>query len=776
MLRPGTYHINYGRGNEITARSTSGGYTDKSFHPFLYVEKGNGDQIATRIAENLNALYKTETATMKTFWQGITLELVKIYTHSPIQVKKIAEELEAHINPNGKQIPQRANVFASDINYLLNYLIHQEHGMYEEIKTLQGVCIDIELLHKGGGVPEPGKGEIVVGGTRKIEADFEKYTIEPTDEYQAYTGDDLDIARKLYQDCFRSQFIVGHNLSFDIGHIHARVPDSDNYIMNRKNFSNFMRGAELSYPKTCFFDTIYAAEVAIPRIASHQLEMLCLNLGLETETSREYIAGGDIPKIWKTDPDRIIKYNQDDINSTIKLANYIFPNIAAPCVYAGLPMENMFLSGPKALWETLAMKRCAQNGILIPHYLSTAEKREGTHVNPYKEAGKYTIKGAETKHPEPGPYENIISVDIGACYPTIICRENISPETVIPSLKETKYRIEWANPGTRPQYVEIDPKPGIIPEILKPVMEMATDLKKRLKTNKNLKGRYAGLKSTRNAAFGFTGVRGGHSRFTNNYAAALITELAREQVQEIAKRLEAIGAKIIYIDTDGLVFQTDRPISDTEIRRLLKDMPFEIDIERYTKALYLAHKNYILVDENGNTTVKGSTLVQRSYPQIIRWALKEIIDEYMVNGKKAAKETRMKWITRIQKEDKESHIFTLTYSVREEGAYSEALGEEHSLRKLSRRIRETRRKKIDQSETVQLYVARGRTTSGHMIKPIEKWEPFETFSWEKLDRTWYSWFLDEYLLKEILGLDLGTEGRTKTILKGEVYRSIDSYR
>jgi len=1289
VLEPGTYYINYGRGNEVEARSLRGAYVDKSFRPFFYVEKdGRGDKLALRMAEDADAYSGAETVQMRTFWQQVLLTLTKIYTRSPIQVKQIATQLEPHEDLNTKKLmPRRATVFAADINYLLNYLVHQEHRMYEGVETLKGTCIDIELTHTGAKVPRPGEGKIIVGGTRKIEANFQTYTIEPIDEYQPYTGDDPDIAKGILQDCFRSQIVIGHNLSFDWSHTAARNKyAAERFTMNRKNFSSFMRGAELSYPKTCFFDTIFAAGVAIPRIASRQLEMLCLNLGLENETSREYLSGGEIPEVWKKDPDRLIKYNSDDINSTIKLANYIFPNIAAPCAYAGLPMENMFLSGPKALWETLTMKYCVKNGILIPHYVSTAEKREGTHINPYRESGNLTIKGAETKRPEPGLYENIVNVDIGACYPTIICKENISPETVMPSVEPTEYRIEWATPNAPVQYVRILPNPGAIPEILKPVMEMAAEIKIRLKTNKELKGLYAGIKAIRNSvaydeniliqdertqeirvvkigqfvdeilrkheetaeikgyrtpthdpatnhvywtpitrvyrhppknlykirtrggatikvtedhsiygpdgqplspkelkpedilvratripptdkpieqlnlidlltqkidtereklylavqlpfanrgngnpalenllhvyktitqqngitircgnpnnrpftydkdsktynyhiqklknlgiatetqtnlprsvarhvqvdskylaflrllsnsqpvsyltrtrepryqgteyriplhllkdtpippkilkvsligatqgqkrlptildiepvvdllawtisegshrkwrsnigesyqtnisnrdknnrkeiqkiieelgltcrstpravicnhkmlyvllealdighrapnkkipgllfnlhprhiirfikkyikgdgcwnqthkqheikttsdnaahglvtllhltgiskvnlqteppkkpthnpchkiiikepiqykpyphtrqvkvksidktpndkptydlevpptqrflcgtngylvphnsAFGFTGVRGGHSRFTNNYAAALVTARARGQVLEVAKRLEAIGGKVFYIDTDGVSATFDRPITDEEIREALKGLPFETDIERYKKGLYLAHKNYILVTEHGKTEVKGSTLVQRSYPQVIRWALKEIIDQYMLSGKEAATETRYKWIKRINEEAKDGYIFSLTYSVREEGAYSEKLGEEHSLRRLSRKIREARGRKIDESETVLLYVAKGstKTTGKSLIKPVEKWEPYDDFDWNRLDRNWYAWFLDEYILKEILGLDLGQKGRTRTFHKGSMYATL----
>jgi len=193
MLKPKTYYIDYAQENQVQARAKSGAYIDKDFHPFLYVEAGKEAELAIRLAESRNMLYKTETVKMRTFWQNVPLNLVKIYTKSPIQVKQLAEELERRTDPNTKKTrPQKATIFASDINYLLNYLIHQKHKIYEDIQTLRGVCIDVELVNEGTHVPRAGEGTIIIGG-----------------------ADQYDIARNLYRDCYRSEIVIGHNLSLD---------------------------------------------------------------------------------------------------------------------------------------------------------------------------------------------------------------------------------------------------------------------------------------------------------------------------------------------------------------------------------------------------------------------------------------------------------------------------------------------------------------------------------------------------------------------------------
>ena len=757
-MKPKTYYIDYasGWGNAVVTRTQSGTHTDRSFYPFLYVLKKDADTVIQE-AIYQDAYRDSEEVVLKTFWKKTPLTLTKVYTHSPIQVKRIAEAVEG-----------KATIFAADINYILNYLIHQDVGMYEDIETLKGVCIDIEIYTEEPGVPQPGEGQIVSGGVGRFEVDMETLSIIP-DEVFTYTGDEEEIVKNLYKECFKSELVLGHNLGgFDWKHIAARLEAARNFTTKKKNWSSFMREAELEYPRTGFFDTIFAAGV-IPRLPTRQLELLCMYLGLEEEGSREYIPVNEKTTIWKRDPDRLIKCNEDDVRSTLKLADYIFPLVMGPCRYAGLPMENMFLSGPKALWEHLTMKWCARSGIIIPQYISRATVREGEHVNPYREVGKYQIKGAYTVHPKPGMYEDLYSIDLGACYPTIICNLGISPETVIPTERDDGYIIEWTN--KKPDRVKIVGE-GMMPQLLRPIMDMASELKKKSKLDKKYKRAYSSIKGLRNAAFGYMGVRGGHSRFTNNYAAALITAKAREKIGEMEGILKGLGLRTVSADTDGLYMVATRPITIDKIRRSVENIGFDVDVDHYKRGLFLAHKNYVLVDDEDKLTIKGSTLVQRSYPTIIRWALRDIVETYLLEGRDAAQEARNRWIKRIKNENKDSYIFTFTYSLREPDAYG--IGENHPLRQLVGYVQRELRRKIQVSETILLYVKKGSTKSGQ-IKPFDKWAPYETFKWDLLDRSWYSWFLDEYILKKILHLNLASTGRTETYYKGNKYRIIDAW-
>jgi len=328
------------------------------------------------------------------------------------------------------------------------------------------------------------------------------------------------------------------------------------------------------------------------------------------------------------------------------------------------------------------------------------------------------------------------------CYRISIC-EPIEPKTPTDQIETIEVRSIRKIPNDKPTYdIEV---PG---------------------THRFLCGTN-GYLVAHNSAFGYMGVRGGHSRFTNNYAAALITAKAREKIGEMEGILKGLGLRTVSADTDGLYMIATRPITIDKIRKSVENIGFDVDVDHYKRGLFLAHKNYVLVDDEDKLTIKGSTLVQRSYPTIIRWALRDIMETYLLEGRDAAQEARNRWIKRIKNEDKDSYIFTFTYSLREPDAYE--IGGNHPLRQLVGYVQRELRRKIQVSETILLYVKKGSTKSGQ-IKPFDKWAPYETFKWDLLDRSWYSWFLDEYILKKILHLNLASTGRTETYYKG-TYRS-----
>lgn len=118
----------------------------------------------------------------------------------------------------------------------------------------------------------------------------------------------------------------------------------------------------------------------------------------------------------------------------------------------------------------------------------------------------------------------------------------------------------------------------------------------------------------------FYGYLGGPFNFNDFAAAKRVTELGRELVQEVARRIDATGGKVIEIDTDGVYFVAPDAIEGEEAERQYvaktgEALPEGIRLAfdgRFRAMLSLKTKNYVLVTYEGRRIFKGASLRSRA--------------------------------------------------------------------------------------------------------------------------------------------------------------------
>src|SRR6266511_3686392 len=148
--------------------------------------------------------------------------------------------------------------------------------------------------------------------------------------------------------------------------------------------------------------------------------------------------------------------------------------------------------------------------------------------------------------------------------------------------------------------------------------------------------------------YGYLGFAQGH--FADFDAAARVTQIGRDLLKKMIDWLNACGAHVIEVDTDGIYFvravhATPRRVRNGEETRrgaastiddlqkdLAKELPAGIDVEideQFDAMLSYKAKNYALLTKDGDVIIKGGALKSRGLEKFQRVFLEEMIKMIM---------------------------------------------------------------------------------------------------------------------------------------------------
>jgi DNA polymerase elongation subunit (family B) len=113
-----------------------------------------------------------------------------------------------------------------------------------------------------------------------------------------------------------------------------------------------------------------------------------------------------------------------------------------------------------------------------------------------------------------------------------------------------------------------------------------------------------------NSFYGYLGFAQGH--FADFDAAARVTQIGRDLLKKMIDWLNARGAQVIEVDTDGIYFVPPEKIDiDSLHKDLAKELPPGIDVEideQFDAMLSYKAKNYALLTKDGDVVIKGGAL------------------------------------------------------------------------------------------------------------------------------------------------------------------------
>src|SRR6201987_3640627 len=152
-----------------------------------------------------------------------------------------------------------------------------------------------------------------------------------------------------------------------------------------------------------------------------------------------------------------------------------------------------------------------------------------------------------------------------------------------------------------------------------------------------------------NSFYGYLGFAQGH--FADFDAAARVTQIGRDLLKKMIDWLNALGAEVIEVDTDGIYFVPPNKIDIGDLQKgLAKELPPGIDVEfdeQFEAMFSYKAKNYALLKNDDEVIIKGGALKSRGLEKFQRVFLEEMIKLLLEGKPEAIGELRDKFERKI---------------------------------------------------------------------------------------------------------------------------------
>jgi len=410
--------------------------------------------------------------------------------------------------------------------------------------------------------------------------------------------------------------LEGHNLfNFDLEYIVTRAQmygvklqwgrDGSEPRIRRSRFSVAER--VIDYTRMDIFgrhvvDTLFLLQyydIVARELESYALKAAARHFGLAAP-DRTYIEPEEIQWYYENKPEELKQYNLDDVRETLALSELLaYPFFLQTRIFP-FSYQNIFVRGNATKINALFIREYLRQRTSVPKP-GEAEAFAGGHTDVFR-------------HGVVGP---VVSCDVASLYPSILISNNLKPSA--------------------------DTLDVFLP-LLRDLRNFRMEAKKRALTAKDphQKDYYEALQQTFkiliNSFYGYLGTR--LHNFADPQLAGEVTRRGREIISQMVEWLRKEGGEPIEIDTDGIYFvppprvRTDEEVEEL-IERLSGSLPSGIEVEmagKYQAMFSYKKKNYALMDDKGNVTIKGSGLRSRGMEKYLREFLSSMI-RLLLQGK-----------------------------------------------------------------------------------------------------------------------------------------------
>ncbi|HZX19961.1 MAG TPA: DNA-directed DNA polymerase [archaeon] len=630
-------------------------FEDTQFRPYFYI-------IANDSANTIKELEKAD------FGEGIKVlkvekaekegirNALKVFFKNPQDLVKAREtigNISGVIEKREYDIPF-ANRYLIDnkLTPMQGVEIEEENGAIKKVLTkkieheIRSMAIDLET-YSPGRFSDPNKDPILMAvlSTKhwsKVYT-YKKSTLKNT----VIVKDEKELVEKIIEEMknFQPDLLVTYNGdSFDLPYIKTRCEKLKiNFNIGFGGIRIVKRGLynSASMKGTQHLDAFqlvkFMARIGAVSLLKFDLENVSEKL---FDKPKEKVKAEDINKLWDAGTiDRVIEYNREDGDVTLRLAEEFLP---LQLQLASMLRQTIFdtsRASSSQMVEQLLIIKSFEKNFLAPNKPSEGETKQRT---------LQTYEGGFVKEPLPGLHENIAVLDFRSLHPTIMISHNISPETLKCDHAECKVGKNLS--PDKDWFCE--KKKGFLAGILEEILANRIEIKEKMKSlekksheYKSLNARQHALKILLNSHYGYLGYA--RARWYSRESARAVTAWSRHYIRDTMRKAEEKGYTALYSDTDSCFLLMPKDQGEKEAKEFAKsvneDLPGAMELEfegLFKRGIFVtkkeggaAKKRYALIDFQNNLKIVGFEYVRRDWSWVAKNTQREVIQNVLEEGK-----------------------------------------------------------------------------------------------------------------------------------------------
>jgi len=368
---------------------------------------------------------------------------------------------------------------------------------------------------------------------------------------------------------------------------------------------------------TYFLVQLY--DISSRSLESYGLKQVARHFGVAS-TDRIYLEGSKISETFRSDPDRLFRYNLDDVRETLA----IFRLLAYPWFLQSRIFPYSFQNCP------LRGNATRINSLFLREYLFRG------HAIPSRTTATASFEGGYTELAHEGICGPIVHCDVASLYPSVMLTYRLGPVKdslglFLPMLAELRtFRLE-AKKSARDAVSDSERH---YYDALQQVFKVLI-----------------------NSFFGYLGAA--LHNFSDPDAAAEVTRLGRVTIRNMIEMLKEEGAEPVEIDTDGIYFRPPPGCNSEEleqalVERISEGLPEGLEVEldgRYRSMFAYKTKNYALLGYDGRVVIRGSSLKSRGIEHYLREFMREMITMLLAGDSTGVEQLYADYIRRLRARD-----------------------------------------------------------------------------------------------------------------------------
>ena len=387
------------------------------------------------------------------------------------------------------------------------------------------------------------------------------------------------------------------------------------------------------------------AEKDLPAVKVKTLENVADYLGVMPLEGREVLDPPDIKFYWEdeTKRPRLVKFCEDCVRCVMGIGCSALEFAVQLANLTGIPLDHVLTAAVGFRVEWLLTREARKRGELVP-------KRVPRPYRPY--VGGMVLK------PRPGIHERIAVLDYKSLYPSIMIKNNLSPDTyVAPDEPEPP---EGVNVAPEVGHRFRREPPGLYKELLSTLIRARDEIRERLRAlepgtplYRLLDARQKALKVVANAMYGYTGWLG--ARWYKREVAESAAAWGRFIIKRTIEMAKEMGIELIYGDTDSVFVRYEPEKVEVFLRAVEEEFGLKIKPDEiFERVLFTeAKKRYCGLLPDGRLEVVGLEAVRGDWSAVARKVQRAVLEAVL--KARSAREARQKavkivrdWIARLR--------------------------------------------------------------------------------------------------------------------------------